>query len=152
MVKKMPQKFFTRSGYDPDLHDYCGAVCTANPKNRCPPGSSPTLTYDGVEDSKYSSCRTKTQPQRAHRFCFKCGDAMHWPCPCDKLKEWKKKMREEIGEVEEEETGANADELAMKMWMKANTKACPQCGVLIEKNDGCNHMTCVNPTCRYEFW
>jgi len=76
---------------------------------------------------------------------------MHWPCPCDKLKEWKKKMREEIGEVEEEETGANADELAMKMWMKANTKACPQCGVLIEKNDGCNHMTCVNPTCRYEF-
>ena len=77
---------------------------------------------------------------------------MHWPVPCDKLKEWKKKMQEKIGEVEEDETGANADELAMKMWMKANTKSCPQCDVLIEKNDGCNHMTCVNPSCRYEFW
>mmetsp|Transcript_35230 Transcript_35230/g.85386 ORF Transcript_35230/g.85386 Transcript_35230/m.85386 type:complete len:1203 (+) Transcript_35230:195-3803(+) len=152
VVKRMPQKFFTRAGYDPDLHDYCAAVCTAGPKNRCPPGSSPTLTYDGVEDSKYNSCRSKAQPQRAHRFCFKCGDPMHWPVPCDKLKEWKKKMMEEIGEVEEEETGAaNADELAMKMWMKANTKSCPQCDVLIEKNDGCNHMTCVNPSCRYEF-
>lgn len=152
VVKKMPQRFFARAGYDPDLHDYCGAVCTAGPKNRCPPGSSPMLTYDGVEDSKYNSCRSKTQPQRAHRFCFKCGESMHWPVPCDKLKEWKKKMQEEIGEVEEEETGANADELAMKMWMKANTKSCPQCDVLIEKNDGCNHMTCVNPSCRYEFW
>ncbi|CAJ1959325.1 unnamed protein product [Cylindrotheca closterium] len=151
VVKKMPQKFFSRSGYDPDLQDYCGAVCTAGPKNRCPPGSSPTLTYDGVEDSKYNSCRSKAQPQRAHRFCFKCGESMHWPVPCDKLKDWKNKMREEIGEVEEEETGANADDLAMKIWMKANTKACPQCEVLIEKNDGCNHMTCVNPSCRYEF-
>ena len=62
-------------------------------------------------------------------------------------------MQEEIGEVEDEGAGSsNADELAMKMWVKANTKACPQCDVLIEKNDGCNHMTCVNPSCRYEFW
>jgi len=151
VVKKVPQRMFTIAGYDPDLHDYCAAVCTSGPKNRCPPGSTPTLTYDGVEDSKYNSCRSKTQPQRAHRFCFKCGESMHWPVPCDKLKEWKKKMREEIGELEEEETTANADELAMKIWIKANTKACPQCNNFIEKNDGCNHMTCVYPSCRYEF-
>jgi hypothetical protein len=152
VVKRLPQKFFVKAGYDPDLHDYFGAVCTAGPRNRCPPGSSPTLTYDGVEDSKYNNCKNREQPQRAHRFCFACGDTMHWPCPCDKLKEWQRKMREEIGEVEEGEAVGDANELAQRMWIKANTRSCPQCDVLIEKNDGCNHMTCVNPNCRYEFW
>lgn len=27
-----------------------------------------------------------------------------------------------------------------------------KCDVPIEKDDGCNHMTCTNPVCRYEFW
>lgn len=152
VVKRLPQKFFAKAGYDPDLHDYFGAVCTAGPRNRCPPGSSPTLTYDGVEDSKYNHCKSREQTQRAHRFCFSCGDTMHWPCPCDKLKEWKRKMRDEVGEVDEEESTGDANELAQRMWIKANTRSCPQCDVLIEKNDGCNHMTCVNPNCRYEFW
>eukprot|EP00980_Cylindrotheca_fusiformis_P028729 scaffold22640_cov138-Cylindrotheca_fusiformis.AAC.10 len=152
VVKRLPQKFFAKSGYDPDLHDYFGAVCTAGPRNRCPPGSSPTLTYDGVEDSKYTHCKSREQPQRAHRFCFACGEAMHWPCPCDTLKQWINKIRDEVGEVEEEEATDDANELAQRMWIKANTRSCPQCGVLIEKNDGCNHMTCVNPNCRYEFW
>lgn len=30
-----------------------------------------------------------------------------------------------------------------------NTKACPRCNVRIEKNGGCDHMTC---RCGYEFW
>ena len=29
-------------------------------------------------------------------------------------------------------------------------KACPKCGVLIEKNGGCDHMTCK--LCRHEWW
>ena len=30
-------------------------------------------------------------------------------------------------------------------------KKCPRCGFLIKKNRGCNHMTCGNPICKYEF-
>lgn len=33
-------------------------------------------------------------------------------------------------------------------WIMNNTKKCPKCGNAIEKNKGCNHMTCK---CKYEF-
>jgi ariadne-1 len=35
------------------------------------------------------------------------------------------------------------------MWIKANTKPCPKCAGNIEKNQGCNHMTCRN--CGHNF-
>ena len=34
---------------------------------------------------------------------------------------------------------------------KEKIKRCPKCGFLIKKNKGCNHMTCGNPICGYEF-
>ena len=34
-------------------------------------------------------------------------------------------------------------------WLKVNTKPCPKCKVLIEKNKGCMHMKCYS--CGYHF-
>jgi ariadne-1 len=34
-------------------------------------------------------------------------------------------------------------------WEQQNTKPCPRCSSRIEKNGGCNHMTCEH--CHYEF-
>jgi ariadne-1 len=67
-------------------------------------------------------------------FCFACGNELHKPCSCEVLKKWSLKNESESENV---------------TWILANTKACPGCKKLIEKNQGCNHMTCSQ--CKYEF-
>lgn len=69
-----------------------------------------------------------------HEFCFNCNYENHLPCPCWVVKNWVKKC-------EDDSETAN--------WIEANTHSCPKCESLIEKNGGCNHMTCKK--CRYEF-
>jgi len=68
------------------------------------------------------------------RFCIKCGEEPHSPLICSALETWKEKCK-------------NESETAN--WILANTKACPKCRSRIEKNQGCNHMTCQK--CKYEF-
>jgi Ariadne domain/IBR domain, a half RING-finger domain len=69
-----------------------------------------------------------------HSFCFGCGLNDHQPPPCSLVKMWMKKC-------EDDSETAN--------WISANTKECPKCLSTIEKNGGCNHMTCRK--CKYEF-
>ena len=68
------------------------------------------------------------------RFCFACSHIDHQPAPCHLLRLWMKKC---------------ADDSETANWVNANTKDCPKCNTMIEKNGGCNHMTCRK--CRYEF-
>ena len=65
--------------------------------------------------------------------CWKCGGKMHAPLKCKDLANWKSKFKD----------------AASVIWLLNNTKQCPKCKQLIEKNGGCNHMTCQN--CKYEF-
>ncbi|BFZ56927.1 hypothetical protein PYCC9005_003977 [Savitreella phatthalungensis] len=69
-----------------------------------------------------------------HMFCFGCGLDEHQPCLCSIVKIWLKKC---------------ADDSETSNWISAHTKECPKCSSTIEKNGGCNHMTCRK--CRYEF-
>ncbi|KAJ3277018.1 hypothetical protein HDV01_000070 [Terramyces sp. JEL0728] len=69
-----------------------------------------------------------------HRFCFGCGEKDHQPAICDVVKRWLKKC---------------ADDSETSNWIAANTKECVKCFSMIEKNGGCNHMTCRK--CKHEF-
>ncbi|UYV77055.1 ARIH1, partial [Cordylochernes scorpioides] len=71
----------------------------------------------------------------SHTFCFGCGESCHEPFNCDLLRKWKKKC----------------DDSETYNWLKINTKECPKCFSVIEKNGGCNHMICSNPNCRTHF-
>lgn len=67
-------------------------------------------------------------------FCMICGEEPHAPSGCRDLGFWNEKCR-------------NESETAN--WILANTKSCPKCVSRIEKNSGCNHMTCQR--CKHEF-
>lgn len=67
-------------------------------------------------------------------FCFGCTLKNHQPAPCSLVRRWLKKC---------------ADDSETANWISANTKECPKCNSTIEKNGGCNHMTCRK--CRNEF-
>eukprot|EP01016_Furgasonia_blochmanni_P051210 TRINITY_DN8034_c0_g1_i2.p1 TRINITY_DN8034_c0_g1~~TRINITY_DN8034_c0_g1_i2.p1 ORF type:complete len:508 (-),score=83.35 TRINITY_DN8034_c0_g1_i2:310-1833(-) len=69
-------------------------------------------------------------------FCFKCVQESHRPCSCGMVVEWKSK---------------NSKESESTNWILKYTKLCPKCRKPIEKNQGCNHMTCRPPGCGYEF-
>ncbi|KAI5290538.1 hypothetical protein KEM52_000424 [Ascosphaera acerosa] len=69
-----------------------------------------------------------------HSFCFGCTLDDHQPAPCRLVKQWLKKCK---------------DDSETANWISAHTKECPKCQSTIEKNGGCNHMTCRK--CKYEF-
>ena len=78
------------------------------------------------------------QCECSYVFCFKCGLEGHRPCDCQTIDIWTKKNNSESENVK---------------WLIANTKQCPECHKYIEKNQGCNHMTCRKEAggCGYEF-
>ena len=75
-------------------------------------------------------CCDHNEPQ-----CFGCGYANgHLPLPCAQFEEWERESPEEAQSAQ---------------WIYENAKACPQCQVVIQRTEGCNHMTCK--MCKYQF-
>lgn len=153
VVRKLFPAFAASAKLDRSLLGLCGAVCTGThavvEASHCP------LTYEGIPDPSYRMTKNAIQPRKPHRFCFACvSETIHWPIQCDDLEQWKEKIANEIAELdegEEPEPDGNFNDVAQRLWMKANTRPCPKCKAPIEKNDGCNHMTCSNRNCRHEF-
>ena len=79
-------------------------------------------SYAIKKDNNFVSCI-----HNGHKFCFNCLNYWHDKgiCTIDIYSFYKK-------------------------WKNSNKmKRCPKCRYLIEKNEGCNHMTCTN--CKYEW-
>jgi len=74
----------------------------------------------------------------SHRFCWACKNESHFPSSCHNAEKWLQKCSSEAENIS---------------WILAKTKRCPKCHVHIEKNQGCNHMTCRKHAggCGHEF-
>ena len=91
---------------------------------------------------------------RGHAFCFECGEAAHDPATCAQVAEWRKltaRLRSEMKDKVGKGSGKSDQkmDLATLVWIGKNTRPCPGCSSAIQKNEGCNHMTCRK--CRHEF-
>ena len=65
--------------------------------------------------------------KNGHEFCFNCLQEWHGEKKCD-----------------------TSVDKSFEKWRNAfRVKRCPNCKFFIEKNEGCNHITCYN--CKYEF-
>jgi ariadne-1 len=69
-----------------------------------------------------------------HEFCLVCHESSHAPASCGEKQVW--------------ETSTDPDIMQQRLF-SPNMKKCPSCRSVIEKNGGCNHMTCR--TCQHEF-
>ena len=75
-----------------------------------------------INDNKFVSCI-----DNGHKFCFFC------------LKDWHENKKCDI----------NLDKSFVEWRDPKKVKRCPKCKYFIEKNSGCNHMTCTN--CKYQW-
>lgn len=106
-----------------------------NPALRwCPAPDCELAVECGVSKKQLHTVVPSVRCDCGHWFCFGCGVAAHHPVICSIVRLWLKKC-------EDDSETAN--------WISANTKECPKCISTIEKNGGCNHMTCRK--CKYEF-
>jgi hypothetical protein len=122
---------------------------TNTSKNDTDP-TPPTMacTYEGMRVPKplYHTV-TSSMPferTRAHRFCFSCGGPnAHFPASCEYMERWRDTVTTEMkgivspesgggGEgasesnVSDEESKENFEEVAHRLWIKANTRPCPK--------------------------
>ncbi|CAN6198899.1 unnamed protein product [Urochloa humidicola] len=95
------------------------------------PGPGCTRAVRAHEGSRLSEVTCEC----GHLLCFRCGEDGHRPAPCETARAWSTKCRADGGTTS---------------WVLENTKHCPKCQRAIEKNQGCNHMTCGAP-CRHQF-
>ncbi|KAH0538523.1 hypothetical protein FGG08_004910 [Glutinoglossum americanum] len=100
----------------------------------CPAPNCEYAVECGIKKRQLNQIVPSVQCTCSHSFCFGCTLNEHQPTPCSLVKKWLKKC-------EDDSETAN--------WISANTKECPECGSTIEKNGGCNHMTCRK--CKHEF-
>lgn len=97
--------------------------------------SSPALNPYAAGGGSSDNTTLDTAASKEHVYCFGCPvESDHRPVVCGVARMWLKKC---------------ADDSETANWIKSNTKECPICQSTIEKNGGCNHMTCKK--CKHEF-
>ena len=84
------------------------------------------IDIDNYDPNNQEYVKAKLKCMNNHEFCS-CGRPLH-------------------------ENNCYSDEKEFNEYIKKEKiKKCPKCGFFIKKNRGCNHMTCGNPNCKYQF-
>ena len=133
--KDLPENFFSKFLTEQEYFKYRqfkaqNDIAKDSKKVFCPLCDSYADIEEG-QDLMYDSnnpdyIKSTLKCQNGHEFCS-CGRPLH-------------------------EGDCYRDEKEFKDFLVTEQiKKCPKCGFLIKKNKGCNHMTCGNPTCKYEF-
>eukprot|EP00210_Caulerpa_lentillifera_P008816 g8412.t1 len=92
----------------------------------CPaPHCGSAVKANEPESVLTTSCSCGTE------FCFSCSSSPHDPATCEQVEEWKS-ILETI----------NSDKESME-WINRKTVPCPNCKAPIERNGGCNQVTCT---------
>ena len=88
-------------------------------KNPCPYPDCESY-LEKSKDTKYVKCKN------GHEYCFECLKSPHGKSACQ-----------------------NIDKQFLKWKKNKRVKRCPKCKIFIEKNEGCNHMTCKR--CKFQW-
>lgn len=103
-------------------------VCISNTVKRCiNPNCQLSLSVDSIGLCGIAKCKCGT------RMCWICGGEAHAPLACNLIEKWQ----------------STTDSGNKSHWVVQNTKPCMKCGARIEKDGGCNHMTCRS--CGFQF-
>lgn len=139
---------------------YVKAVTTIAEENKmaCPEPDCPGFflrfntnprSPESNNDSVFSTCPICFIYGRHSVYCFKCrqhhSKEEHYALGNIVVYKTKKVMKNWFGLNFDRETESEA----LVRRMKLKTKKCPSCGIPCEKDDACNHCTCLN--CGVEF-
>eukprot|EP00698_Gefionella_okellyi_P012867 TRINITY_DN3499_c0_g2_i1.p1 TRINITY_DN3499_c0_g2~~TRINITY_DN3499_c0_g2_i1.p1 ORF type:complete len:462 (-),score=17.15 TRINITY_DN3499_c0_g2_i1:309-1694(-) len=104
------------------------------------------------KSSHYTSCRSCARTLQVHShgwwemcpcstpLCPQCGDEPHEPLTCSLLQNYREREARHNRHSSAEDS---------EQWVQKFSKKCPRCKVPIQKNDGCNHMSCSQ--CSFQF-
>ena len=104
---------------------------------------------DGCENGVIGNFEDDTFPKLTcgeclSEFCFHCSDFWHEGMTCKQKDKFKIKQENKADSKRKKN-----EEKETRKWMKHNkTIKCSKCSALVQRKEGCNHMTC---NCGHEF-
>uniref|UniRef100_A0A0K0EH93 RBR-type E3 ubiquitin transferase n=1 Tax=Strongyloides stercoralis TaxID=6248 RepID=A0A0K0EH93_STRER len=109
--------------YNNYMKTLCNEYIEVHPKMIKCPGTD-CLSVIFAENASYKEVKCSNCSKK---MCFSCSFQFHAPANCSNMIKWKRKCE---------------DDSETSNYIRAHTKECPKCHTTIEKNGGCNHMTC----------
>jgi ariadne-1 len=98
----------------------------------CP---TPNCSYYFINDEPLNICAEFNCPACRSTYCANCTKSHDKTLACTRA-----------AEIERLDPAGSR---AFNAWKSENTRPCPGCHKAIEKNEGCNHMTCSQ--CKHQF-